>query len=306
LASEEVYALNSVPLLQGINLVALHGEPYTNTFRALFGTDPEFWPATDRFGDCTRIDFFTTGTKAVAKGDDCYWFGVDENQQPNWYWHHKVSTTVTNENQPPTEQVKTVDEIVTDREFPAEMFSRGFSITLPELDSSHATMTTEVNGEIYSGMVWNPILRVPTNGPAGRDYFEETVTYGGRREGHCYTLVSLNLPVAAHVSRMNLLECGFQPGNGVNTGDMIYTYDNEKKAIRQDSIIYFDGSYDAETGKWNGSWKNKMGSGLVFRPNDVIVIVSCGAPAGKQAGDTWTWRYRPLDFYQAPTRWMGW
>ena len=122
--------------------------------------------------------------------------------------------------------------------------------------------------------------------------FSVEVAYGNPREGARYTLVSLNLPVAVDVKDMNLLECGFQRGDGRNPGDIIFTYDNETKGVRNKSLIYHDGT----------QWKNAYGSGTKIYPNEAIVIWSQGAPSGKTS---WTWTYHPTNFYKLPTRWMG-
>ncbi|MBP5787699.1 MAG: hypothetical protein J6Y19_07785, partial [Kiritimatiellae bacterium] len=58
LASEEVYAMNRVPLVEGKNLVALHGVPYTNTFAGVFGTDTSVLPAGNDITTATRVEFF--------------------------------------------------------------------------------------------------------------------------------------------------------------------------------------------------------------------------------------------------------
>ena len=60
LASEEVYAMNRVPLVEGYNYIALHGVPWTNTLAGVFGTDLTVLPAGTQAATegCTRVEFF--------------------------------------------------------------------------------------------------------------------------------------------------------------------------------------------------------------------------------------------------------
>jgi hypothetical protein len=65
LASEEVYALHNVVVSEGRNHVGLHGEPYTNTFAGVFGTDTNIWPAgASAAAGATKVEFYLAGTNA--------------------------------------------------------------------------------------------------------------------------------------------------------------------------------------------------------------------------------------------------
>ena len=341
LASEEVYSMNRVPLLEGVNLVGLQGVPYTNTLRGLLGME---WPLPRRSDDATRVEFFRYADGALVSATQ-FWFRaaiqIDTNgvgsTNTTRYWASGANST----------------NDISDAPLSADYFGRAFSITLPELAGDFREFETNVvvtaymttNGEekafftnkLVGGMSWYPMLQVPTNGPVrlhpdeegwyeqsgtnvtktkdavvvhGKTYYTDQegktvadtsadgsfrveVAYGNRRTGARYTLVNLNLPVAVEVGNMKLLECGFQPRTGTNPGDIIYTYDNEKKAVKNNSLIYYDGS----------QWKNAYGTGgTKIYPNEAIVIWSQGAPSGKTS---WTWTYRPSDFYELPTRHMG-
>ena len=306
LASEEVYAMNRVALRDGdnVNLVALHGLPYTNTWRGLFGTDTNVWPASDKIEESTRVDVYTLldGDNLVPSG--AYWLDVSGTNGVQWK-HQRTVNGVT------------VNEDVTDEALPDELFGHGFSIHLPPLEGDFARFaeTTTTNTTMttsgwwvtntYHWMTWYPILQVPTNGPTGANGvtapgFSVPVKYGSRRAA-AYTMVSLNLPVTTHVKDMMLLGTDenpkFQPGDGGSKGDVIYMWDDENKKVRDDCLIYYD--------QTNG-WKNSKGSGLTFRPGDVIVIMSFGGGTAKTTStNTWKWEYYPTNFYRLPSRHMG-
>jgi hypothetical protein len=122
-----------------------------------------------------------------------------------------------------------------------------------------------------------------------------------------YNLVSLNLPVAAHPHDMRLLESGFEPAASHDerlNGDFIYFVDTSRKAVGGTKTIYCDNSLlGGSTPK--SAWKFLDGSTVpdaYFKPNDMIVILSRNGGLG----NTWTWNYHPTNFYNLPTRFMGW
>jgi hypothetical protein len=336
LASEEVYSMNRVPLLEGQNLVGLQGMPWTNTMAGVFGTD---WPTGTAASRSTRVEFFDQNGKSA----EVYW--LDNNHK----WMKLKTTDLEN----------SASDDYSTTELPVGFFGRGFSITLPDtLPVEYQEFTNTVNDTPVHGMSWYPILQVPTNGPSrmnpsGLGWFERSgtegsytyaastdttvkqgktywvrsgaagsytyaeadtsadgiftaeVTYGGRRDPR-YTLVNLNLPVAVDVADLGLIQTdengewtgGILPGNGVLIGDVIYTYDNEHKKVRDNSLIYYSST--------ENKWVNSYGTGLTFYPNDAIVIKSMGLMSGgPTAGTTWTWTYSPTNFYAPPTRHMG-
>ncbi|MBP5786600.1 MAG: hypothetical protein J6Y19_02120, partial [Kiritimatiellae bacterium] len=221
-------------------------------------------------------------------------------------------------------------------------FTRGFQIMIPDLTTSgfegfqqrenpagyNSNLPKTRGGNWQWGFDWYPILKVPTtNGmetastasagtasasprSVSQDMFELKVyggSFGTEGEGRRYTLVSLNLPVAVHPKDMKM-DGWFEPGNGISTGDLIYTYDNETGSVRKDlGVVY----RDADDGD---KWKRRTagmttgttnGLAKAFKPNDVIVIVSFGNSEGGKVSDR-TWTYSPSDFYEhMPDRWMG-
>ncbi len=274
LASEEVYALHNVIISEGRNHVGLHGEPYTNTFAGVFGTDTNIWPAgVSAAAGATKIEFYSPGTNAPVT--DVYWFGTDA----NWYKSGQGAPVTTNP-QPPG------------------FFTHGFSITLPTNLTERGFATTygtdvSLPGTNIPAMVWHPILKVPTNG------FSHAIACGKRgRTGDpsvlMYNLVALNLPVSVGPAQLNL-PTNFTRGPA-GTGDEIYTLDTTTKAPQHSSTIYCDAG---------GNWYFVTGGGSVpsdfFKPNDLIVVVSRNGGLG----NTWTWTYHPTNFYALPTRWMG-
>ena len=268
IASEEIYAVNSLILSEGQNFVSFHGVPYTNTFEGVFG-GTECFPGGSGASSGTRIEFFKAGTNALLAVS--YWL------DSTGAWWRVASGTNEAAN-------------VTTAPQAPDFFTRGFSITLPPLPANYATTNAWEN--IYRtstipAMVWSPIAQVPTN-----TVFSQVI-HGGSRTAKVYNVVALRLPVAAHPSEMNLLSCGFANGTPASS-DEIYTMDTTTKNPLSGTTIYCD---------TNNTWRFLSG-GLVprgyFKPNDVIVIVSKNGE-----GSTWTWHYQPTDFYTLPTRWMG-
>lgn len=272
LASEEVYALHNVLLSEGVNYVGLHGQPYTNTFAGVFGTDTNIWPAgPSAAAGATRIEFFVAGTNPVAS--DTYFFGSDA----NWYKDTPLTKVTTNLQA-------------------SNFFTRGFSITLPTNLTARGYATTNAwdfdKNTNVAALVWHPILQVPTNG-----VMTHTIACGlseQRTNVLAYTVVALNLPVSVHPSALNF-PTNFTRGV-VGQADMIYTWDTATKGVRNNSHIYC---------KTNNQWYFSESGNLVppnyFKPNDVIVIVSKNGGVG----NTWQWSYHPTNFYNLPTRWMG-
>ena len=277
LASEEVYALHNVVLSGGQNFVALHGEPYTNTFHAVFGGTNVFPGGSNALpaAGSTLVEFYSPGTNAPVA--EQYWLSCEGT------WHRMGGGEVTHQ---------LMD---------AEFFSRGFSIQLPSpLPAGYATTNAldntrlDENGEplVVPAMVWSPIMQVPTNG------FSQVILTGGgsgRVKALMYNPVALRLPVCAHPGEMRLLESGFTKGVR-GQGDEIYTINTATKSVLSGSTIYCDAS---------NVWRFVANNGLVpagyFKPNDVIVIVSRNGGVG----NSWTWSYQPEHFYNLPTRWMG-
>ena len=150
-----------------------------------------------------------------------------------------------------------------------------------------------ISNRVVPALTWPAIAQVPTNALG----FSQTIHCGSRRNPFApvYNVVSLRLPVSAHPSQMKLLDCGFVKGIR-GQSDEIYTMDTAVKDVLSGSTIYCD---------TNSVWRFVGSNGLVpwgyFKPNDVIVIVSKNG----DVGNTWTWTYRPTDFYALPTRSMG-
>ena len=268
LASEEVYALHNVIVTEGQNHVGLHGEPYTNTFAGVFGTDTNLWPAgASAAAGATKVEFYVSGTNDQAMVSEVYFFGTDA----HWY------------KESPLTQVTTTVQ-------PAGFFARGFSITLPPNLIARGYATNTVYDPTVptnvAAMTWHPILRVPTNG------FTHTIACGATN-APMYTVVSLNLPVSAGPAQLNL-PTNFTKGIQ-RVADNIYIVDTVTKEARDGKIIYCNGS---------GNWlflDNTAVPNNYFKPNDMIVIVSKNGGIG----NTWEWTYHSTNFYALPTRWMG-
>ncbi len=286
LASEEVYALHNVIISEGFNYVGLHGQPYTNTFRGVFGTDTNFWPASATPAQATRIGFYTPSTNAAL--GESYFLGLDGGV-PYWFQVGGGQSNVTDVLQEPG------------------FFMRGFSIILPTNLTGRGYATTNAWDDSRTNvpipaMVWHPVLRVPaTNGPGANGGFSQVI-HTGYRQGrtnvvNVFNLVSLNLPVAATPGELQLVESGFAKG-AQGQGDEIYTIDTTRKAQREDTTLYCD-----DSGNWWCREDGAPANGFLFQPNDMIVIVSRNLGPG--GSNTWTWTYHPTNFYTLPTRWMG-
>ena len=279
LASEEVYALHNVVLSGGQNFVALHGVPYTNTFQGVFGGLENFPGGLSALptAGSTLVEFYSPGPNAPVA--DAYWLNSDGR------WIQLNGGDVTT-------NLQTTD-----------FFNRGFSIQLPNpVPTNYATTTAidntrvDTNGAplVVPAMVWSPIMQVPTN-QAG---FSQQISCGmrsGRVSTAVYNMVALRLPVQAHPREMRLLESGFVPGPA-STGDQIYTINTATKSVLSGSTIYCDANL-----VWRFVASNALVPDGYFKPNDVIVIVSRNGGVGQ----SWTWTYRPDQFYDLPTRWMG-
>ena len=284
LASEDVYALHNLIISEGFNYVGLHGQPFTNTFSGVFGTDTNIWPAGESAAaGSTKIEFYASGIKAVAT--DSYFFGLDG----NWYNVTNPYTPVTHVEQSP------------------DFFQRGFSITLPTNLVGRGYATTTASDESQPGvsipaMVWHSILKVPTNGPAEDGSFTNIIYTGmisGRTNQPVYNLVALNLPVSTHPSNLNLIASGFvktPAGSAPSYGDQIYTVDTSTKGVRGSTKIFCD-----STGTWRFVGSQLPVNGPFFKPNDILIIISVNGGLGNH----WIWTYHPTNFYQPPTRWMG-
>lgn len=284
-ASAEVYALNNVRLGAGHNFVALHGIPYANTLRAIFGNDITHLPPTQVLpGDNTgiRIEFYaqtnrtsgTTGIQSTAQ----YWL----DSSGTWRCFNDPGVDYT------------------DKELSMNEIYRGFSIWLPSVDywpagpDGYRTTVTASKSETLPYLNWNPVVRVPENYS-----FMNNVIYGGSVQNPTYNIVSLNLPVATHPSKMNLIECGFVGARSVamkGYADQIFTVDPMTGTLKSTSGIYYQG-----TGS-TGTWRFIIGDGLVpsdyFKPNEVITIVS------KNGGDS-SWLWQPTVPYTSPNKWMS-
>ena len=290
LASEEVYSMNNIVLSEGFNYVSLQGVPWTNTFEGVFGTDSDMWPsgisATDT--NSTQVHFFTATNRELVA--EWYFFGGDGE------WYDSNMNKVTTNNQA------------------AGFFMRPFSINLPNGEDDegnpHPWWKTHDEGlgatygsRSVKSMMWHPIMQVPTNAPAGG--FSHTVKRG---EG-MYNTLSLNLPVSVHPSNLCLVafddstppkptNAKMQTGIGPWAADQLYVIDSATKEVRGDATMYCDA---------NGEWRYAKGTypnypkvtGTPIRPNDILVLISCGGEG------TWTWTYTPEQFYTPPNRHMG-
>jgi len=274
LASEEVYAIHNVILSGGPNYVALHGEPYTNTFASIFGGVENF-PGGGTLhpqSGSTVIEFFSPGTNALLS--QAFFL----NSSNRWM------------------RMDGGGDDVTDTPMPTNFFSRGFSIHLPDPVPEPYAVTNAFDYEQKNpdgtykqvpAMVWSPIVQVPTNN------FMQQIHGGNRRPNILvYNVAALRLPVAAHPSELNLT--GFV-GGPRGQSDELYTFNTSTKAVRQD-VIYCD-----EQGVWRFVASNSLVPWGYLKPNDIIVIVSRNGGIGT----SWAWHYGPGYFYQMPTRWMG-
>jgi hypothetical protein len=203
LASEEVYSMNNVVLSEGFNWVSLQGVPYTNTFRAVFGTDTGMWPSggvtpTIATNGAVVVQFYKPGKS--SEPDDWYFFSGGE-----WY-SQAGGAPVT-------------DDVQADG-----FFSRPFSISLPYSDDDTNEAWWNGHGD-YEGatygskklkaMLWHPILQVPTNMAVTVDRPASGAAAGTRTEKR----VELHLPRDVHPDMLNLT--GFAKGDGEETRDRL-------------------------------------------------------------------------------------
>ena len=312
LVSAEVYAQTAIPLRSGPkttntyvnqeegnqNFVALHGVPYTNTFRAVFG-GLETFPGGKTSAEATCIDFYKPGTNAIA------WESYFLKEDGEWY-RDGVETPCSDDFQ--------------ERDF----FTRAFSINLPyPIPTNYvAGIVTNWHGKTpveVPYMLWKPILQVPTNG------FSQSIMRG-TQTAPVYNIVALRLPVAAHPSQMNLVTPVTGSTNMATEGlyighsrvaDQIYTIDPITREPGQAcycrwEVSHVDSVQNGVTNtvaETNLVWRFVSGDGLVpagyFKPNDVLVIRSRNGGDDEDEGErTWTWTYHPTNFYTVPNRHM--
>ena len=275
LVSEEVYAQTAVPLRPGQNLTALHGVPYTNTLRGVFGGLDEL-PGGSGDLDRTWITFYPPGATEIGHDDtnhddQVYWL----NGSGKW---RKLGDT----------------NDWSDRPLDTNLFTRAFSIDLPNtIPTNYPTFTTEYRHpgsgrlEIVTNLLWKPIVQVPTNG-----FSQEIHCPASPNDPPVFNIVALRLPVAAHPGDMRLTEWGFSPGEKWD-GDLIYTIDTVTR--EPNKMCYCDSN--------DGIWKFVAGGevpGGYFKPNDVLVIVS--RKPQNNGTTSWTWTYHPTNFYSLPHR----
>ena len=319
LASEEVYALHNVKLSEGRNYVSLHGVPYTNTFRGVFGADTTVWPAAATKGGATQVEFYDANGTTNA-------FWLDN----NGVWRNSNNADVTD-----TEQAD-------------NFFTRGFAIVLPPRSSFQNLYTDETvqiveaksGGGTYSTNVylfnWAPILQMPTNDVDHK--FSVTVNCGthstkqiGRITKIIYdgvdTLGAFRAPVALHPSELGLTMVS---GTATTTGGFVY---NASAPFTGDRLLIWAAAakdarargdeteagvagheslsavtqmyYDGEKWRWlsdiTSPSANPEVTGKPIKPNDAIVIRSFNG--GK--GNSWTWEYTPTNLYPAADRHFG-
>ena len=284
LVSEEVYAQTAVPLRPGPNFVALHGVPYTNTFRAVFGGTENFPGGVSETLQGTSIDFYPAVSSTNGIALDHYWLRDDG----QWFHYGDEENAVTDTRQDP------------------DFFNRAFSINLPDElpEGDYPISSQEIHHpggrvETVQTLLWKPILQVPTNG------FSQTI-HRGTKENPKFNIMALRLPVAAHPSEMGLVvpTAGSTETEGLTPGqpwvaDQIYTIDPVTRDTSQACYCRM------EDGK--PVWRFAAGNGLVpagyFKPNDVLLILSRnGGDAEDPEDRTWTWEYDPADFYPLPHR----
>ena len=293
LVSEEVFALHNVVLSGGQNFTGIHGVPYTNTFRGVFGgleTFPGGGTVNPAAGS-TVVEFFTPGINAPVS--EQYYLGSDDRWRrvgDNW----DVTTNMMASN----------------------FFSRGFSINLP--DPVPAPYATTLAADKQQGltnlpaMIWSPIMQVPTNGFSQVISNGQLAVYGGggrtnvlTPEVRMYNVATLRLPVSAHPNELNLVGPSRFTGGAKGSSDEIYTMDTETKGMRDGSTIYYDTLMTVPANENYRRWKFTKNDDPVpqgyFKPNDVIVIISRNGGLGSY----WVWNYNPGMFYALPTRSMG-
>jgi hypothetical protein len=330
LASEDVYSMGRVGLLAGQNLVGLQGLPWTNTMAGAFGTD---WPASTRASESTRVEFF--GADGHSDTGELYWLcsdgkwmkGSDDystTELPASFFARGFSITLPDEL---PQQYQQFTNTVNGNPVCGMWWHPMMQVptNAPRAWNPHLEGWMERSGEPGN---FTYTLSEDTEVDPGKLYyhangkqvqkakFSVEVTYGGRTNNvpePRFTLVNLNLPVAVNVADLGLVQTnadgtwkgGLLPGNGTTLGDVIYTYDNEHKKVRDNSLMYYS--------ILENKWKNSYGTGLTFYPNDAIIIKSQGErSAGPTTNSTWPakdskwiWTYSPTNFYELPTRHMG-
>ena len=289
LVSEDVYSMATVTLTEGYNYVSLQGTPYTNTFAAVFGTDEAMWPCAGSPEASTQVQFYSPRAHNFT---EMYYLGKsDEKPIPRWY------NAGTHED---------VTDVIQTNGF----FTRAFAIVLPdELPDRYRETTVTVgkyNPKTLNALHWHPIMHVPTNSVVvlengTREAAFETTIESVKGSGELYNPVALNLPTMATPAMLGIetvdpsdpdAPAGFRRGKV--SGDRLYILDSETKEARGGSTIYCDAD-----GTWR--WVNGDGEvGYVIHPNDMMVIITHG---GKT--ESWTWEYKPKDFYTLPDRHMG-
>jgi hypothetical protein len=326
LASEEVYALHNVKLSEGRNYVALHGVPYTNTFRGVFGTNTNIWPSASSEGSATRVEFFDglRGTDTTAS--ETYWFCNDG----KWYKSGGGTTNYTD--WPGDAQTN--------------FFTRGFAIVLPSSASGFynagetvtvAERVTVTNGgKVTTNLVsrdvgvfdWAPVLQMPTNGgfsvtvncgthttfgkmvvPTGVDTF---VAFRAPRILHPREL-QLPLVISTDTTKTGFVYNTSNPLEGDRL--LIRAAAAKTDRAKDDDSVYGNeagtGSptemyYDGTNWRWNkGSVNanNPIVSDNVYpiKPNDALIIRSLNGGVG----NSWTWTYDPTTLYDAADRHFG-
>ena len=286
LVSEEVYAQTAVPLRPGQNFTALHGVPYTNTLRGVFGGLDEF-PGDNGESSRTWITFYPPGETEIGHDAE----GHDQNVyylNGNGIWR-KQGDTATD---------------WSDRPLDANLFTRAFSIDLPNtIPGKYVAGTNYIRHgsgahaqtEEIPYMLWKPILQVPTNG------FERVIECGNQNQ-KTYNTVALQLPVAVHPSQMNLRWA-------ITNADTTVTWYGMRNGEpwEADEIFTID-PITREPGHScycdpSGNWKFVSGENVpwgYFKPNDILVIFSKNGGVG----NTWTWTYDPAKFSPLPNRHM--
>ena len=314
LVSAEVYAQTAVRLRSGPestntyanseegthNFVALHGVPYTNTLRGVFG-GTETFPGGKSSSLATCIDFYDPATGQANQGNLRFWLGTDG------HWHTDEDTAGAIDS----------SDVLLD----TNLFTRAFSIDLPYPIPAEYVAGIETNWHGKTPvsvpyMLWKPIVQVPTN------TFRHVIECG-TQDAPKFNIVALRLPVATHPSKMNLLESGFVKGNAWEA-DQIYTIDTLTREpghscyCNDVQVVTPITEKDPETGLTvtNGASTNIVTKwffvsggevpGDYFKPNDVLVIVSKnGGEEGDADGpETWPWTYAPTNFYTLPNRHM--
>ncbi len=357
LASMEVYSMNNVVVTEGKNYVSLQGVPWQSTFRGVFGTDTEVWPAGTSYSHphSTKIEFFKPEASEVAV--ESYYFTVDdgategrwrnetrdvtdlrpgplpEEGTRKWFtlnasdgkWYKDGDTTTGYWCDERTGVWYHGETALEESPFDETFFARPFDIVLPNSEDEwpgwwaehDERLGSKLGSHSVSSMVWHVIMQVPTNGPVAVEReiagTEETVTEHVYRQeilggAGTYNLLSLNLPVAVHPRDLRLVATN---SDGSFNAERMYVSDIPWEAdklyvpdarylsgVRRDSMIYC-ASCTTNGQTWKFVTGGEVPDGFIL-PNDMIVLVPGGmGPA------SWTWEYRPEQFYTLPDRHMG-